>query len=777
VAAGVLVAACLVWTSLSPSGGQPQRAFAALVVNDVPKGTALVVVDGDRIWLPVAVLEQAGLHGFEGRRDTLFGEAHVLLSSLEPDITAVFDRANVEIHVTAAPRFFAETHVELQYQRPADLIISHSPSAFINYSATWDQEAGTSGFGEAGFELFGNTSMVSAFTAYPDGVVGRGLTTLTVDAVSRRQRWQLGDIVAASTPLGSAPTLAGAAFGRDYSLDPYFYRYAAPTVRGTATAPSDVEIYVNGALVRRLPIGPGPYRLDRLPLNSGLGDVQVVVRDRLGRQQTFDSSIYLATGVLPRGEQDYQYAAGWQRDDSGETPVYTDLEATGYHRAGLTNWLTAGFEAEGREGVAAGGPTLNIRLARLGEADLHAWASDSRDGHQGLAFYGVYAFASPRLTLGATAQYYAPGFANLSLTPGSASTPEFYQASAGVPLFRIGSLNYTITAERSPAGVFGFTRPDGSFDDTIVPSGSQSLRLTLRLTRRTQLITSATRTSVRGTTQWDGFAGVNVAIGRQTTASVTYSSVPGSPPSTYASLDRPLPVGVGYGFRVTGSDLDTGTASGQFEVNTPFNHMTVTYDATQGGASQTGSATLAGGIVATRGGLFFARELDQSVAVVEIPGLKGVRIQSDNVDVGRTNGGGRLLVPRLLPYLANRISLSEADIPFAYSVPVTAQFVAPAFRGAAYVKFATARVQGRVGSIRMTIDGEEVVPAFGAIVVEVEGRRVESPLNADGTFFLDLPDGHHMATVTYKGRSCEVELNAIATSALVQQLGTLRCGS
>jgi outer membrane usher protein len=777
VTAGVLAAACFACASLTLPAGQPQQAFASLVIDDVPKGTVLAVIDGDRIWLPVATLEKAGLHGFEGRRDTLFGELQVLLESLAPDITATFDIADVVVRVTAAPRFFDETHVGLQRIRPTGLQVSHNPGAFLNYSATWDQENGTSGYGEAGLSAFGNTSFVSAFNVYPDGVVGRGLTTLTVDGVTRRQRLQVGDIVVAATPLGSGPTLAGVAFGRDYSIDPYFYRYAAPSVRGTAVSPSDVEVYVNGALVRRLAIGPGPYRLDRLPLNSGLGDVQVIVRDRLGREQTFASNVYLAIGVLQRGEQDYQYAGGWQRDDTGETPIYTDAEGTAYHRVGLTDWLTAGFEAEGREEVVAGGPTLNLRLWRIGEAGVHMWESASRDGHRGPALYAVYAFASPRLTLGATAQYYSPGFANLSLSPGTSSLPEFYQATAGLPVFRIGSLNYTYTAERSPAGNFGLTLPDGSFDGAIVPSRSQSLRVTIRVTKRTQLTTSATRTRIRAETQWGGFAGLNVAIGRQTTASATYSSVPGSTPATYVSVDRPLPVGVGYGVRLSGSDLDQGTASGQFEVNTPFNHMTFTYDALQGGRQQTGSVTVAGGIVAAGGGLFFTRELEQSVAVVEIAGLKGVRVQFDNVDIGRTNGHGRLLVPQLLPYLANRISFTEADIPFAYRVPVQTQFVAPSFRGAAYVKFETARVQGRTGSIRMTIDGEEIVPAFGAIAVESGDQPIESPLNADGTFFLDLPDGHHTATVTFHGRSCRVEFDARATNDLVQQLGTLRCGS
>jgi outer membrane usher protein len=358
--------------------------------------------------------------------------------------------------------------------------------------------------------------------------------------------------------------------------------------------------------------------------------------------------------------------------------------------------------------------------------------------------------------------------------PGSWSTPELYLATAGVPLFRNGSVNYTWEARRSSPAEFGLTTPDGVIDDSLVRSQSHSLRTAFRLFGGAQLSGSATLTHVSGQQIWSGFAGVNVVFGRQTMANVTYSSFPGSE-STYASLDRPLPAGVGVGYRIAGSDLGGGTANAQFEANTPFNGLRVTYDAMQGGSQQTGSVTLAGGLGATGGGLFFSRELHSSAALVEVTGLKHVRVLADNVVIGRTNGSGRLLIPELLPYLANRISVDESDIPFEYSVPVLSQLIAPPFRGAAYVRFVTARVQGRDGSVRVKIAGEDVVPAFGSLVVQVEGRDVESPLNSAGEFFLDLPDGHHTGTVTYKGHTCRVEFDAAPTRELVQHLGVLRC--
>jgi outer membrane usher protein FimD/PapC len=398
------------------------------------------------------------------------------------------------------------------------------------------------------------------------------------------------------------------------------------------------------------------------------------------------------------------------------------------------------------------------------------------DKTSGLAFYGLYTFVGRRLNLNAAAQYYDPDFANIYVRPGDIQTPEFYQASVGVPVLTTGSLTYTWEQKRSPAGTFGIVLPDGDYDPELVRSRAHTLRTALRVLPRTQLTATATYTLVRDQRIWTGYAGLNVVLGASTTASAAYSRLIDQSEVTSADISKSLPVGAGYGYRLSGSDVQGGSANGVFEVNSPFNRLRLTYDVAEGGDRTNGAATLSGGLIVSSGGLFFTRPLDTSAAVVEVTGLPNVRILADNVEVARTGRGGKALVPRLLPYLANRISYEEADIPFDYKVPVSSQLIAPPFRGAAYVKFDTARIQARAGSVRLTIDGEDVVPSYGTIVVSTPEGDVESPMNVDGEFFLDLPAGHHRATVTFKGATCDVEFDAVARGTeLIQQVGVLRC--
>ena len=166
-----------------------QRSFWSLVVNDVPKGDSDALLRGDEVWLPVATLDKAGLRGFAGRREMLMGREHVLLGSLAPDITTSLDIAETVMYLSAAPKFFEETRVVLQLDRPVGLVQARNPSVYTNYSATWDQAIGATGYGDVGLSLRGDISIGSDFNVNADGTFVRGLSTMTVDRPAARQRW------------------------------------------------------------------------------------------------------------------------------------------------------------------------------------------------------------------------------------------------------------------------------------------------------------------------------------------------------------------------------------------------------------------------------------------------------------------------------------------------------------------------------------------------------------------------------------------------------------
>lgn len=82
------------------------------------------------------------------------------------------------------------------------------------------------------------------------------------------------------------------------------------------------------------------------------------------------------------------------------------------------------------------------------------------------------------------------------------------------------------------------------------------------------------------------------------------------------------------------------------------------------------------------GGDFIAtRSIEQSFGLMRVPGVEGVSAYSENQVVGKTNSKGDLVVPSLLPYYGNQLSIDPEGIPLNYKIGATDKVVAPPFRG------------------------------------------------------------------------------------------------
>src|SRR3546814_8559565 len=77
-----------------------------------------------------------------------------------------------------------------------------------------------------------------------------------------------------------------------------------PSLNGSAALPSVVDIYVNDAPVGSRDLKPGPFQVVDAPIVSGNGEVNLVVRDMLGRETLVRQSYYNAPGQLRAGLHD-----------------------------------------------------------------------------------------------------------------------------------------------------------------------------------------------------------------------------------------------------------------------------------------------------------------------------------------------------------------------------------------------------------------------------------------------------------------------------------------
>ena len=111
--------------------------------------------------------------------------------------------------------------------------------------------------------------------------------------------------------------------------------------------PSTVDVYVNNALVSRQSVPPGPFSITNIPIVSGTGEAQLVVRDLLGREQVITQPFYGAATLLKEGLADYSYELGAQRQNFGQTSSdYAKALASATYRKGVTESFTAELHGE-----------------------------------------------------------------------------------------------------------------------------------------------------------------------------------------------------------------------------------------------------------------------------------------------------------------------------------------------------------------------------------------------------------------------------------------------
>jgi outer membrane usher protein len=743
--------------ALADEGTAPQRALLELVVNGVSQGDALVVVRGPEIWVEVERLRDAGLHTLDGRRETTDGREFIELSSIQPALRVELDEIGLRLSITARPAALGHAVLEGGFSRPRGVVARRARAGFLDYGLTWSpggqSNVALEGGASLGPWLLG-TSM-SATTGF--GTV-RGTTSLTLDQAERMNRWTVGDTFAVTGPLGGALPLAGLSVSRDFSLDPYFLRYPTVGLSGAVASPSTLEVYVNDQLVRREQLAPGTFELNRLTVPTGAGATRLVLRDAFGRERDIASAYYVTTALLARGVHQFQYAAGVVRQHAAfESFRYRGTVAAGSHRVGVTDWLTAGGRAEAAGGLFSGGPLVVTSLGLAGEIEL-AGAISSDRGQAGSAGSIAYTYAGRRFTAGTALRGQTDTYATASMPADAAKPTLDAGASVGVRVASRLSVNAT-------------------WQDTSYSRGAGRIRsgtvsVSSRISRRASLFASLNRTA-GGHDDRAAFVGLTLSAADRTTATVGAERLHGAG-RALVDVQRSLPAGTGVGYRVRANSGSAGLAAAEASYQNRWGRVELRHGRL--GADTSTSIVASGALVGIGGALFATRPLQDGYALVRVPGVANVRTFLSNQEIGRTNRRGDLLVPNLLSYYANRVRIADEDVPIDRTVGAVEHVVAPGFRAGAIVEFPVRRDTRILGSIAMDRRGQRMVPAAGIVSIEVEGRRIESPVGTNGEFYFEnLAPGPHRARVRFEGDECEVTIRVPAAPDPVVQIGAHTC--
>ena len=770
-----------------PASGEDNPAFLNATINQIDIGDVFVILRGKDLLVKVADLEKPGLHVPEGKREQREGDVLVSLRSLAPQITFLFDERALTLTITADSKLFGATVLDLRAKRPEGIIYDNAPSMFVNYSFSLSNlqsrdEVGWNGFSEAGLSVRGHLLYASGQRSAIDGSWDRLLTNLTFDLRDRLTSIILGDASATGDVLSGAAMLGGVSVARNYGLDPYYVFLPTQQLSGTALTPSMVEIYVNGQLVRREALPPGQFNMQNLPVTSGSGETRVVIRDAFGQAQTLVNPYYLALGTLGKGLQDFSYNAGFARINYGtESWNYGPPAYLVRHRYGLTDWLTLGARAEGSRHMISGGPSLTLRLP-VGELGAAAAAS-GQGGYAGAAALLSYSYVGRRLNFQIGARYQSKDYSNLNLEP--SSLPPANAKPVGVPSSSdrqrkdlLASISRNLGKVASLSLQYEATQwRDVGWSNRITLAANRSI------TRWMYAFATVSNIYTRTwPTEYDMFVGLSFVPADRVTAGATRSDHWGGQSAhggtTQATLQQSLPLGQGVGYRLVTAQGENAINEANAQYQGAYGRIEADYQHQGFDTENRGTATLTatGGLVLIGGRGYLTRSVQDSYALIRVPGVGGVHGLVSNQVVGTTDSQGDLLIPTMLHYYGNRIGIDDKDIPLDHDIGATERIIAPPTRGGTIVTFPVRRVQSVSGTVVIDDQGVTKLPAYGQIIVLVDKQKTLSPLDEAGNFYLEnVPPGSYSAEVQYEAGVCTFPLAVSTTSAALVNVGTITC--
>ena len=735
---------------------QDQQAIFELVVNGVTHGDTLVLLRGDDVLIGTSNLSNTGLQTFSGRREQVAGQEFVSLRSLAPALTFAVDERELRLRIDAATQLLPARVRDLRGLPPRDLTYRSDRSAFVNYGVGWSGGGDFDIAAESGARI-GGALLHSTLSGDRQGFT-RGLTSVTVDERSSLRRWVFGDSFARTDALGGSVFIAGITVSKEFGVDPYFVGHPRLSVATPVTTPSVVEVYVNDRLVSQQQVAPGQLDLQNLPLTRGRNDARVVVRDAFGDSREFSTGYYLSTTALARGLHSYQYSFGSIRDAVGsESWRYTSPALLARHRYGLTDVMTVGARVEATAGLLGGGPSLNLRLP-VGELEGAVGISNSVAG-TGAASTVSWVYSGRPISGGASLSRFGDRYTTVH--------------TGSEDLRPLRQLTLFASAPVAPRVNLTVQHNNETLRDAT-SQGRTGLLASARLNQHADLTISAARVRSAQGRSSELYAGVTIPFGRSSATTSVVHDAAGS--RSGVEVMRSLPVGLGYGYQLRAEGGSRNMVSGVAQLQGRYGRYELRREVLAGDDSIRVHA--AGALVGIGGGIFATRPVRNSFALVQVPGVSGVRGFVSNQEVGQTDRNGNLLIPELEAYYGNILQIADEDIPLDYSVRGTRMALAPPFRGGALATFSVSQTRRISGTILIVDASGERVPSHGLLTVTVNNEAIASPVGSAGEFYFEnLPEGTFDAVVEDALGSCSLAMVVRRYEAAALNLGTLRCTS
>ena len=634
--------------------------------------------------------------------------------------------------------------------------------AFLNYDLVGQQasqNSAASGLIELGVFSTAGVGTTSAVlrNLQAQGNITRLESTWTYDVPGALASVRVGDAISRSGAWSLPVRFGGLQWATNFSVRPGFVTFPLPAMSGVSALPSTVDLFINDALRGREALPPGPFSLPNLPVVTGEGELRLVVRDVLGREQVFSERYYASPRLLRSGLSDFAFQTGYLRNNFGvDSNNYGESFVSSVYRRGVNDRVTAEVSGEVMPGQQTIGVSCTALWEQFGVFTVSAAGSKSARGTGSLSAI-EFERQSRHFGLNLRLQATTEDFVQMGMPRDGRASSRVSEARMGFPLHGAGTVGVGYVDRRnhdqSEVRIASFSYQ--------VKAGPGSLLLSaFQVENREGQSRTDRILAVTFTLPLDGRTSMTTGAQRQTDQT-----------AADIQLQRNLPVGDGVGYRVFARSGASPWLQAGVSAQTAAGVVSAEVANFQSDTAYRLSA--AGAMVWLDGQGFLTRRLNESFALVRVGDYAGVQIYADNQPVARTDAQGFALVPRLRAYDRNQLRVEQADLPLDAEISTLEHAAVPYYRSGVVVNFPVRAV--RAAQFRLVLDGGQSPPP---------GTRLHLDTGAE-SFPLGLGGEAYLTSLTstpiqrgwaeWNGQRCAFDLRIPQTTEPIPHLGTVPC--
>jgi outer membrane usher protein len=754
----------------------PQMLIARVLVNTVNKGDLAILRDAQgHLLVPLVEFAKWGLAPGGVPPIVVDGDSYIDVSAM-PDLDVKFDAASVTLDLRIPARALPATTMNLGPDRRTGVLFPADSSFFVNYGVNAN---GDDSFGQREYQFAtefgartGNWLLYNTTSQQWGGAQNgftRLLTNVQYDERGDLRRWTLGDFFTPGFDLNGSVPLGGVSLTKFYSMDPYFVQYPTASFATEVAFPSTVQVRIDGNLIAQRQVQPGPLDITNITngLTGGQG-VAVVLRDPFGREQTLQQPFFFATSVgLAAGLHEYSYNLGFLRRQYGVvSDDYGDLAASAFHRYALNNQLTLGLRGQATEDLYNIGPfgTYQSLLGIVGAGV----SIGGRNGGSAPAASVAYSYTGTNFSVNVGSLYRARDYAQLTDLVADFRIRGTQYASGSLFFPNLGTLTATYN------GLTSYEGPDATITNVTYTRsmlGGKGL-LSLNYVRTMEPQTSNT---------WL----LSFRYFFDTTTSVVAAaggSGDGSPQAL--SLQKSIPQGEGLGYELTAGRFDSDVPdaiSGRAFVQANAEHASFGAEYARASRPEGGPGLtrlfVAGSFGGVGGRLFASRPVQDSFALVRVPGLEDVPVYANGWFVGNTNARGEVVATNIAAYYDNFIAFGTKELPLDYVFPTSEIVISPPTRSGSLVTFAVRKNHAIVGKLVELREGKEQPLEFRELRLERGGVVLRSFTARRGEFYVEGVEPGEYVLRQDTGAACSARIVVPEELGAMTEIGTVVCGA